>query len=188
MSRKKIKQENFSYFYLIKSSILHPKIYTQTISEFSKLKDALFFFITIFSLGFFIRICFNGILHKSFSFFFLGIDTLLLSIPFLLFFLILLILIFYCLSKLLGGRATLLKTLIISAYCSTPLLIVIWIPLVSLIALAQTLFILILGFKRTNQFSFAKSMVAILIPFFIFILILILLGLINSILQTILFF
>ncbi len=182
------KQKNLSYIGLIKRSTLHPKHYAQTISEFSDPKEALLFFVANFSLGFFIRICFNGISHENFGFFFLGIDSLLLSIPFLLLFLVVLVLIFYGLSKILRGKATLTKTLIISSYCSIPFLILAWIPLLGILALLETLLILILSFQVINQFSIPKSMVTILIPFLFSILALILLGLINPVLNNIFFF
>lgn len=177
-----------SYPALVQLSILHPIEYAQTISNFSEPKEALLFFIYNFSLGFLIRILTNVLINKNLGFFFLGVDSLLFALPGVLLFLLILVLTFFLISKTLKGRASLSKQLIISSYCSSPLLLLAWVPILSLIATLISLAILIYSFKIINSFSLVKAGVTILIPFMVTTLLLIILGLIRPLIDLTLLF
>jgi hypothetical protein len=168
--------KNYRRFLLY--SFTRPFYFAQIISERHRIGEALGFFVMNVFLGTLLKVVVVLLLTQNIPAAFIAIAGLLFVIPISIVVFVILVFLLFILSKALGGKGTLKNTLCASSF-ALPLLIFFQIPVVSVLAVCYSLFLLILTFHFVQSLRFPKSVINILFPFLIFLLILIALGLLT---------
>lgn len=165
-----------NFLNLLKLSISKPRVYAEAIPNALNYQKPLLFFTLMSVTEATLSLILDVIIKQNASVLFLGISSIVLSIPISLLSVLISSTALFWLSRFLGGKSG-FKT-ILGAFCYSSLpSIFSFIPYLSLLSGILTIYILIVAIKNLSQLSYLKASVTVIFPTILASIIFIMLGL-----------
>lgn len=165
-----------NFLNLLQLSIYHPNQYSEAIPLSGGKKEPLFFFILTSVLGSILSLLTDVVIKQKPEVLFLGISSIVFSIPLIILSLFIIAGILHLIAKALSGRGQFNSTLRAVSYSSI-LSIFSFIPLVSILTGVLMLYILAKALSRTHGFSLSRATITVITPFLLALVIMVMLGL-----------
>lgn len=167
-----------NYQKLVRFSLTHPFLYIDSLSESPNITLSLKFFIVNIALGTFLKVILVLLLTQNITAVFLGISSLIFFLPISLALFLFSALILFLIAKALGGRGSFGRTLSICSYALIPT-ILFQLPILSILGLLYSIFLLTLSFKRVQGYSWSRAVFTVVLPFIVLITLLVSIGILN---------